>query len=143
MSQVNLTLSDDQRDLQGLARDFAAREIRPIAAEIDEADDGRVPWDLWEKATEVGLTSYMLPEEFGGGGVHDCLTECVIQEELSLGDGGLGSLVTSGGFFAARVLALGSAEQQGALSCAALRGSRPPLTALATTEPDRGRTRRA
>ena len=43
MSQVNLTLSDDQRDLQELARDFAAREIRPIAAEIDEADDGRVP----------------------------------------------------------------------------------------------------
>ena len=43
MSPVSLTLSDDQRDLQELARDFAAREIRPIAAEVDEADDGRVP----------------------------------------------------------------------------------------------------
>jgi alkylation response protein AidB-like acyl-CoA dehydrogenase len=135
---VNLTLSDDQRDLQDLARDFAAREIRPIAAEIDEADDGRVPWDLWEKATEVGLTSYMLPAEFGGGGVHDCLTECVIQEELSFGDGGLGSLVTSGGFFAAPVLALGTAEQHRRFLTPLCVGPRPPLTALATTEPGFG-----
>src|SRR5882757_3011086 len=112
MSPPSLELSDDQRELQELARTFAAREIRPIAAEVDEADDGRVPWELWEKATEVGLTTYMLPEEYGGGGVHDCLSECLIQEELSHGDGGLGSLVTSAGFFAGPVLALGSPEQQ-------------------------------
>jgi len=37
---VSLELSDDQRELQDLARTFAAREIRPIAAEVDEADDG-------------------------------------------------------------------------------------------------------
>jgi alkylation response protein AidB-like acyl-CoA dehydrogenase len=138
MSPVSLTLSDDQRDLQDLARTFAAREIRPIAAEIDEADDGRVPWELWEKATEVGLTSYMLPAELGGGGVHECLTECVIQEELSFGDGGLGSLVTSGGFFAAPVLALGSPEQQRRFLRPLCEGPRPPLTSLATTEPDFG-----
>jgi acyl-CoA dehydrogenase len=135
---ISLELSDDQRELQDLARTFAAREIRPIAAEVDEADDGRVPWELWEKATEVGLTTYMLPEEHGGGGVHDCLSECVIQEELSHGDGGLGSLVTSGGFFAGPVLALGSAEQQRRYLTRLCQGPRPPLTSLATTEPDNG-----
>jgi acyl-CoA dehydrogenase len=138
MSPVSLSLSDDQRDLQELARTFAAREIRPIAAEIDEADDGRVPWEMWEKATEVGLTSYMLPEQFGGGGVHECLTECVIQEELSHGDGGLGSLVTSAGFFAAPVLVLGDAAQQARYLTRLCEGPRPPLTSLATTEPDFG-----
>jgi acyl-CoA dehydrogenase len=135
---VSLELSDDQRALQELARTFAAREIRPIAAEVDEADDGRVPWELWEKATEVGLTTYMLPEEYGGGGVHDCLSECLIQEELSHGDGGLGSLVTSGGFFAGPLLALGSAEQQRRYLTRLCQGPRPPLTSLATTEPDFG-----
>ncbi|MDX6568857.1 MAG: acyl-CoA dehydrogenase [Gaiellales bacterium] len=135
---ASLELSDDQRQLQDLAREFAAREIRPIAAEVDEADDGRVPWELWEKATEVGLTTYMLPEEFGGGGVHDCLSECVIQEELSHGDGGLGSLVTSAGFFAGPVLALGSSEQQRRYLTRLCEGPRPPLTSLATTEPDFG-----
>jgi acyl-CoA dehydrogenase len=135
---ISLELSDDQRELQELARRFAAREIRPIAAEVDEADDGRVPWELWEKATEVGLSTYMLPEEYGGGGVHDCLSECLIQEELSHGDGGLGSLVTSGGFFAGPLLALGSPEQQRRYLTRLCQGPRPPLTSLATTEPDFG-----
>jgi acyl-CoA dehydrogenase len=135
---ISLELSDDQRELQELARTFAAREIRPLAPEVDEADDGRVPWELWEKATEVGLTTYMLPEEYGGGGVHDCLSECLIQEELSHGDGGLGSLVTSAGFFAGPVLALGSPEQQRRYLTRLCQGPRPPLTSLATTEPDFG-----
>jgi alkylation response protein AidB-like acyl-CoA dehydrogenase len=138
MAPVSLDLDDDQRELQELARTFAAREIRPIAAEVDEADDGRVPWELWEKATEVGLTTYMLPEDVGGGGVHDCLTECLIQEELSHGDGGLGSLVTSAGFFAGPLLALGSDDQQRRYLSRLCEGPRPPLTSLATTEPDFG-----
>jgi alkylation response protein AidB-like acyl-CoA dehydrogenase len=138
MRTASLSLSDDQRELQELARSFAAREIRPIAPAIDEADDGQVPWQLWERATEVGLTSFMLPERFGGGGVDDCLTECVIQEELSFGDGGLGSLITSGGFFAAPLLALGDAEQQERYLRRLCDGPRPPLTSLATTEPDHG-----
>jgi alkylation response protein AidB-like acyl-CoA dehydrogenase len=135
---ISLELTDDQRDLQELARTFAAREIRPIAAAVDEADDGRVPWELWEKATGVGLTTYMLPEAFGGGGVHDCLTECLIQEELSHGDGGLGSLVTSAGFFAGPLLALGTEQQQQRYLSRLCEGVRPPLTSLATTEPDFG-----
>ena len=138
MSPASLELSDDQRELQELARMFAAREVRPIAAEVDEADDARVPWQLWEKATEIGLTSYMLPQRFGGGGVDECLTECVIQEELSHGDGGLGSLVTSAGFFAGPLLALGSEQQQQRWLTLLCEGTRPPLTSLATTEPDFG-----
>jgi alkylation response protein AidB-like acyl-CoA dehydrogenase len=138
MSPIALTLSDDQRDLQELARTFAAREIRPIAAEIDEADDGRVPWELLEKAHGAGLRTFMLPAEFGGGGIDDCVTECLITEELTHGDVGLGSLITSGGFFAAPILALGSAEQRQRFITPLSEGPRPPLTALATTEPDFG-----
>jgi alkylation response protein AidB-like acyl-CoA dehydrogenase len=134
---ISFTPTDEQRELQAVARAFAEREIRPIAPEIDEADDGRVPWELWHKAAEIGLTAFMLPAEYGGGGVRDLVSECLIQEELSWGDGGLGSLVLSGGFFAEPVLELGSEEQRRRY-VEPLCGERPPLTALATTEPDFG-----
>jgi len=55
-------LTDEQREIQALARDFARTEIRPIAAEVDEADVVS-PVEVVYKAAAVGLTSFMLPEE--------------------------------------------------------------------------------
>jgi acyl-CoA dehydrogenase len=79
----------------------------------------------------------MLPAEYGGGGMTDCLTGCLVQEELSHGCSGIGNLITSGGFFAEPVLALGSAEQKERW-ITPLAGEDPPLTALAITEPASG-----
>src|SRR5829696_2112439 len=131
-----LDLTDEQREIQAVCRDFAAREIRPAAAAVDEADT-EVPWALWERAAGLGLTSFMLPEDLGGGGLTDCLTACIVQEELSHGCAGIGNLITSNGFFAEPVLALGDRAQQERWIMP-LAGERPPLTALAVTEPDAG-----
>src|SRR4051812_3564653 len=79
----------------------------------------------------------MLPEEYGGGGLTDCLTGCIVQEELSHGCAGIGNLITSNGFFAEPVLALGTPEQHERW-VTPLCADVPPLTALATTEPDSG-----
>jgi acyl-CoA dehydrogenase len=129
-------LTDEQREIQRVCREFAAREIRPVAAAIDEADTEH-PAAVWEKAAGLGLTSFMLPEALGGGGMTDCLTGCIVQEELSHGCAGIGNLLTSNGFFAEPVLALGTPEQQERW-IAPLTGARPPLTALAITEPGSG-----
>ena len=129
-------LSGEQREIQALCRDFAQREIRPISQAVDEADT-EMPWEVWYKAAEVGITSFMLPEEYGGGGMTDCLTGCIVQEELCWGCSGIGNLVTSGGFFAEPVLALGS-EQQKRRWIEPLCTEKPVLTALATTEPGVG-----
>jgi acyl-CoA dehydrogenase len=131
-----LDLTDEQREIQAVCRDFAAREIRPAAAAVDEADI-EVPWDVWHKAAGLGLTSFMLPEELGGGGLTDCLTGCIVQEELSHGCAGIGNLITSNGFFAEPLLALGD-DAQKERWITPLTGDRPPLTALAVTEPDAG-----
>jgi acyl-CoA dehydrogenase len=131
-----LDLTDEQREIQAVCRDFAAREIRPAAAAVDEADI-EVPWDLWYRAAGLGLTSFMLPEELGGGGMTDCVTGCVVQEELSHGCAGIGNLITSNGFFAEPVLALGDRAQKERW-ITPLSAGRPPLTALAVTEPDAG-----
>ena len=131
-----LELTDEQREFVALARDFAAREIRPRARAVDEADT-ESPLDLWEKAAQVGLSSYMLPAEYGGGGVTDLVTQCLVQQELCYGDIGIGNFLTSSAFFAEPVLALGSEEQKKRW-ITPLTGSRPPVTAVAVTEPGVG-----
>jgi alkylation response protein AidB-like acyl-CoA dehydrogenase len=131
-----LELSDEQREIQRVCREFSAREIRPVSLAVDEADV-EVPWELWRKAAGLGLTSYMLPEEHGGAGMTDCLTSCIVQEELSHGCSGIGNLITSNGFFAEPVLVLGTPEQQHRW-LAPLAGEDPPMTALAITEPESG-----
>jgi alkylation response protein AidB-like acyl-CoA dehydrogenase len=131
-----LELTDEQREIQRVCREFAAREIRPISLAVDEADT-ELPRAIWAKAARLGLTSFMLPEEYGGAGMTDCVTGCIVQEELSHGCSGIGNLITSNGFFAEPVLALGSEEQkQRWLS--PLAGEDPPFTALAITEPQSG-----
>ena len=129
-------LSDEQNAIVGLCRDFAQAQVRPRGREVDEADT-QIPWDLWDKATAVGITSFMLPAEYGGGGFTDVFTQCLVQEELCVGDLGIGNLLCSGGFFADPVLELGT-EQQKKEWLTPLCGPAPPLTALATTEPGAG-----
>ena len=92
-------LTPEQREIRDVCREFADREIRPVSADVDEADT-EMPWEVFYKAAALGLTSFMLPEENGGGGMTDCVTGVVVQEELSRGCAGIGNLITSGGFFA-------------------------------------------
>jgi len=131
-----VALTDEQREIQSMCREFAAKEIRPISLAVDEADT-EVPLEVWRKAATLGLTSFMLPEEYGGGGLTDCLTGCIVQEELSHGCSGIGNLITSNGFFAEPVLVLGSEEQKQRW-LAPLCTEDPPMTALAITEPQSG-----
>jgi alkylation response protein AidB-like acyl-CoA dehydrogenase len=131
-----IDLTTEQLQIRDLAREFARAEIRPIAAEVDERDT-HCPVEVVHRAAEVGLASYMLPEEVGGGGITDVLTGCIVQEELNWGCAGIGNLVTSAGFFARPVVEVGTPEQQERW-LRPLTGLRPPLTALASTEPGVG-----
>ncbi|WP_028922969.1 acyl-CoA dehydrogenase family protein [Pseudonocardia acaciae] len=129
-------LTDEQRQVVALCREFAANEIRPRGREVDEADVV-TPTDLYGKAAEVGVTDFMIPQEYGGGGFTDVFTQCLAQEELCWGDPGIGNLVCSNGFFADPILALGTEEQKRAW-LTPLTGPGSPMTALATTEPEAG-----
>jgi acyl-CoA dehydrogenase len=129
-------LTDEQLEIQRTCREFAAREIRPISLAVDEADV-EVPWEIWRKAAQLGLTSFMLPADHGGAGMTDCLTSCVVQEELSHGCAGIGNLITSNGFFAEPVTVLGSPTQRERW-LRPLAGDDPPMTALSITEPASG-----
>jgi acyl-CoA dehydrogenase len=136
MAGAIIELTPEQREIQAVCREFAQNEIRPISLAVDEADV-ETPWEVWYKAASLGLTSFMLPEEFGGGGLTDRLTGCIVQEELSWGCAGIGNLITSGGFFAKPVLELGNDDQKRRW-IEPIAAERPPMTALATTEPGAG-----
>ncbi|QKT09665.1 acyl-CoA dehydrogenase family protein [Rhodococcus sp. W8901] len=129
-------LTVEQRETVKLCRDFAEKEIRPRGREVDEADVV-TPVDIFAKAAQVGITDFMIAEEFGGGGMTDVFTQCLVQEELCWGDPGIGNLVCSNGFFSDPLMALGTAEQKEKW-LRPLTGTNPLMTALATTEPGSG-----
>jgi alkylation response protein AidB-like acyl-CoA dehydrogenase len=131
-----IDLTEEQREFVALARDFAEREIRPRAREVDEADT-QSPLDLWDKAAGIGLAAYMLPAEYGGGGVTDLVTQCLVQQELCYGDIGIGNFLTSSAFFAGPVESLGDEEQR-TRWLTPLTTQNPPVTAVAVTEPGVG-----
>ena len=128
-------LDDVQRELVALAREFAQKEIRPVAAHYDETE--AMPWDVFHKAAEIGLTSYDIPAEYGGGGIEELLTGCLIAEELNWGDSAIANLIQSASFFAGAIVELGT-EAQKERWVRPLTGPQPKLGALATTEPGFG-----
>jgi alkylation response protein AidB-like acyl-CoA dehydrogenase len=84
----DLRLSEEQRQFQKLARDFAQKEIKPFAMALDKEPEWekRVPWELLKKGSQLGLRTFVLSEESGGSGMSDHLTTCLVAEELAAGE---------------------------------------------------------
>ncbi len=101
--------TEEQRELQRLAHEFAERELRPVAREWDEKED--FPPDLLAKAARAGLTAYAIPVEYGGGGV-DAVTSALVAEELSWGCAGLAATIQATMFPVRPLLAAGTEEQK-------------------------------
>jgi alkylation response protein AidB-like acyl-CoA dehydrogenase len=77
---MNFELTDAQRMLQEMVREFSEKEIKPRAAEIDRTDE--FPRDLWKRMAELGLLSMTLPPEYGGSGM-DIVSWAIAQEEMA------------------------------------------------------------
>jgi alkylation response protein AidB-like acyl-CoA dehydrogenase len=63
---MRFDLTDEQRMVQAMAREFAETEIRPIADEIDR--EGRFPHETVKRMGALGLLGMTVPERWGGGG---------------------------------------------------------------------------
>jgi alkylation response protein AidB-like acyl-CoA dehydrogenase len=106
---ISFELTDEQRELKRLAREFAERELRPIAADCDEREV--FPDGLLAKAAGVGLTSYAIPEDYGGGGA-DAVTSSLIAEELAWGCAALAGTIQATMFPVRPLVRFGSDEQR-------------------------------
>lgn len=74
-----LSLTEDQKMIQDMVRDFCEKEIAPIAGKIDQ--EASFPHDTINKMGELGLLGIPIPEEYGGAGM-DTLTYSIVIEEL-------------------------------------------------------------
>ncbi len=77
---MNLALSDDQTLLRQSVREFAEREVKPLAHQIDET--GEFPLQTFHQAAALGLTAIALPEAYGGAGF-DHASYAIVIEEIS------------------------------------------------------------
>jgi alkylation response protein AidB-like acyl-CoA dehydrogenase len=131
---VDFELSPEQREIQSLAREFAAAEIEPHASEWDKAH--HFPKEVFGKLAELGLMGVCVPEEYGGAGA-DFLSYIIVLEELSRADAGVG--VTVGVHTSAvtlPILTFGTDEQRSRFVPPLARGE--AIGAFALTEADSG-----
>jgi acyl-CoA dehydrogenase len=106
---VSFSLTDEQKELRALAREFAEKEIRPLEAECDVAM--RHPVEVIEKAHELGLMNLHVPEEYGGPGL-SAFDGMLVGEELYWGCSGIGTSVTANSLGSGPVIGFGSDEQK-------------------------------
>jgi len=131
---VELDLTQDQKEIQALTRDFATAEIEPHAAQWDR--DHHFPRDLFGKLAELGLMGACVPEEYGGAGV-DFLSYILVLEELSRADAGVGvTVAVHTSAVTLPLLAYGTDEQKSRFVPPLARGEH--LGAFALTEPEAG-----
>lgn len=87
----DLELSEDQRMIRDMARDFARREIAPHAQAWEKA--GWIDDTLVAQMGELGLLGMVVPEEWGGSYI-DYVAYALAVEEISAGDGATGALMS-------------------------------------------------
>jgi butyryl-CoA dehydrogenase len=131
---MDLSLTADQREIQQLARDVAAAEIEPHAAEWDR--EHRFPREVVARLGELGLLGVCIPEEYGGAGA-DFLSYILVLEELSRADAGVGvTVAVHTSAVTLPILTLGTDEQRSRFVPPLARGE--VLGAFALTEPEAG-----
>jgi acyl-CoA dehydrogenase len=130
---VSFALTEEQRALRELAREFSEKEIRPKAAEYDE--NSTHPADIIEKAHEVGLMNLHVPEEYGGLGLPS-FEGMLVGEELAWGCSGIAVSIVANTLGSGPVLLAGSDEQKARWLPPLI--DSPILASFALTEPNAG-----
>lgn len=106
---MDFSLTEEQRMIQDLARDFADREIAPLAAQADI--DKRFPLAVQQQALELGLLNIALPVEYGGAGL-GCLEVALVTEQLCRACLGIGTTLCINVLAAEPILLAGNAAQK-------------------------------
>jgi acyl-CoA dehydrogenase len=130
---IDFSLTEEQVQIQELARKFAREEIIPKAAHHDQT--GEFPREIVKKAWDIGLMNTHVPAEYGGAGL-GVLDGCIITEEFAYGCTGIATAMEANGLAAAPVIVAGNEEQKKEFLG---RLTREPLfAAYCVTEPEAG-----
>jgi len=130
---IEFTLSEEQEALRDLVREFATREIVPLAPTLDE--EQRHSPEIVQKYFDLGFLHYAVPEEYGGAGL-GTLDGCLFNEELGAACGGIACVLGGNPLGLTPLLIAGSDELKGELLPPHTEG--PHLAAFCLTEAGAG-----
>lgn len=129
---MDFELSDEQKDVQRAAREFAQGEFDPdLALELDQ--EGKFPEPLWKKAAQLGFIGIHYPEEFGGQGL-GFFENLLIIEAFCRVDSGIGSALSTVDLGSEVILKFGSHAQKKQFLPPLTRGERRLGIAFAESE---------
>jgi len=131
---MDLTLTEEHKMIRDMARDFAQKEIAPIAAEIDE--EGRFPAETVKKMGELGFMGIEIPEKYGGTGM-DTLSYVLAMIEISKACASHGVIMSVNNSLVCHgIYAFGTEKQKEAFLVPLASGKK--LGAYSLTEPQAG-----
>lgn len=131
---MNFELTKEQQMLQEMVKDFAEKEIKPYAREVDETSEMR--YETFEKLGKLGLLGIPFPEEYGGAG-GDTISYCIAVEEIGKACGGTGlSYAANTSLGASPIYYFGTEEQKQKWLVPMAKGE--TLGAFGLTEPNAG-----
>jgi alkylation response protein AidB-like acyl-CoA dehydrogenase len=133
---MDFSLTEEQMTIRKTVREFARKEIKPVAVVYDKKVDPKdcFPWELLKKASALGLRTCAAPKKWGGDDT-DMLTRVIICEEMGSGDAGF-STVIGGMMKACHMLGLYLNEKQQEEFFPKIMKDDMYLIATAVTEPD-------
>ncbi len=112
---VDMRLTEEQLELQKLVREFALRELKPIAAECDrkaQSDPGGCfPIEVLKAASRLGLRTLGLPREYGGANI-GVLTHSLLLEEVMAVEPGFGGVFHQVWRLSQHIAEFGTEEQK-------------------------------
>ena len=130
---LDFGLTDDQNALIDNARRFVRDKIIPVAAKADQTCE--FPKDVFKEAWELGLVAPLIPEAYGGIGLHE-IEHVLLTEELAYGCTGIQTTMTANTLAATPLLIAGSEAQK--KKYLGMLTSDPVFAAYAITEPAAG-----
>ncbi len=131
---MQLELNEQQKMIKNMVKEFAEKEIAPIAEELDKKEE--YPTKTLEKMAKLGLLGIIIPTEFGGAGL-DSIAYATVIEEISRKCASTG-VVTSvhNSLAAGPIIKYGTEEQKKKYLPILAKGEK--IGAFAGTEPNAG-----
>jgi acyl-CoA dehydrogenase len=130
---MDFDLTEEQKALRKKAREFAVKEVLPVAASYDEAEI--MPMDVIKKAWKAGLTNLGIPKEYGGQG-YGLIESVIVVEEIAAACPGIATSIFDNDLGSAPVVIGGNKEQKERVLKDITENFK--LIAFATSEPGMG-----
>ena len=130
---LDLTLNDEQLALRDSVRQFASKEMLPVAQQYDQSME--YPWPVIEKAFAQGLLNVFIPEKFGGLGLKHIDTALLV-EQLAFGCSGMATAMTANELALSPLVTAGTDQQIEEFTAPMLK--KPLVAGYCVTEPDAG-----